>query len=131
MPAIIRLTIAHKHDLRSKDPRKQVYFLEAYKRDRLTTDALCHLIEKMTSLSTGDVLNVLATFTQLIGSALADGQIVELDDFGTFKTNFKSRGKDAPEMLSTADIRAEGVSFLPKPKLKRYLKQLSFRIDRK
>ena len=121
----IELTIANRRDLRSEDPTARIYHLRACYRSRITTEELTEQIEQMTSLSEGDVYNVLTT---LIARAIRNGDIVELDRLGTFKASFRSRGTSDPTDLTTSDIELEGVSFLPKPEMKRLLQGITYSI---
>lgn len=124
----IELTIANRRDLRRESPTERIYYLQPCYRSRITTEELTEQIERMTSLSEGDVYNVLITLTSLIARAIRRGDIVELDRLGTFKANFRSRGTSDPTELTTSDIQLEGVSFLPKLEMKRLLQGITYSI---
>lgn len=124
----IELTIANRRDLRGESPTERIYYLQPCYRSRITTEELTEQIERMTSLSEGDVYNVLITLTTLIARAIRRGDIVELDRLGTFKANFRSRGTSDPTELTTSDIKLEGVSFRPKPEMKRLLQGITYSI---
>lgn len=124
----IELTIANRRNLQAESPDERIYYLQPCYRSRITTEELTEQIEQMTSLSEGDVYNVLITLTSLIARAIRNGDIVELDHLGTFKADFRSRGTSDPTELTTSDIELEGVSFLPKPEMKRLLQGITYSI---
>ena len=82
-------------------------------------------IVQRTSLSRGDVQNVLVTLVDVMPTFLKVGQSIRLGDFGTFRVSATSPGKDTPEALTTRDATAR-IVFIPASDLKLSITNASF-----
>ena len=93
---------------------------------KVTLDNLAARIERTSSLSRGDVLNVLSCLLDEIPEYLKDGKSVQLGDFSTMRLSFSSEGVDKEEDVNAGLIKEIRVIFTPGPKLKNELKRTSF-----
>jgi predicted histone-like DNA-binding protein len=69
-------------------------------------------IADLSSLSPGDVYNVLITLVSILPKHTRDGFKVSLGDFGSFKASFSSEGVDDPKKFNTTLVRGKKVLYL-------------------
>lgn len=81
-------------------------------------DELADIIAGRSSLTKGDIRNVLENFLDEIPRFLRMGKAVKLDKFGILRASFGSEGAATPEEFKTSLIRGEKVNFLPSVELK-------------
>jgi predicted histone-like DNA-binding protein len=68
-------------------------------------------IADLSSLSPGDVYNVLLNLENVIPRHVFDGFKVSLGDFGSFKPSFGSEGVDDPKNFNASMIRSKKVLY--------------------
>jgi predicted histone-like DNA-binding protein len=78
------------------------------------------------SLTRGDVENVLNNFLDELPTFLKLGLSVKLGDFGTMRLNLVSDGVDADKEFTAANIKGAKVIFTPGVELKENLKGIAF-----
>ena len=81
-------------------------------------DELADIIAGRSSLTKGDIRNVLENFLDEIPRFLRMGKAVRLEKLGIFRASFSSEGAATPEAFKTSLIRGEKVIFLPSVELK-------------
>lgn len=77
------------------------------------------------SLTRGDIENVLSNFVDELPDLLKDGFSVKLGDFGTMRLSLSSDGADSPESFKTSSIKAK-VIFTPGTSVKQELSDISY-----
>ncbi|MDR1983895.1 MAG: HU family DNA-binding protein [Prevotellaceae bacterium] len=82
------------------------------------------------SLTRGDIENVLNNFIDELPTFLKLGLSVKLGDFGTLRLNLISEGVEADQTFTTANIKGAKVIFTPGVELKESLKSISFEEDK-
>ena len=92
----------------------------------VSLDALAAEISGRSSLTKGDVKNVLENLVDLMPQKLADGRSVKLGGLGTFRVSFSSSGSDTPEEFNTSQIRSTKVVFTSGKAIKASLEDISF-----
>jgi len=75
-------------------------------------------IVALSSLSRGDVSNVIDNLLDTVPKYLLMGKSVNLSGLGTFRLSFSSKAVDAPEQFNTNMISDMKVIFTPSPELK-------------
>lgn len=88
-----------------------------------------HLAEKMSSISTIssiDAAAMLEALIQIIPEELADGNIVDLGEFGTFKLRIHGEGAEASEAVNAGNIRAVHPQFFPGKLFKQAIRSARF-----
>ncbi len=68
-------------------------------------------IADKSSLTPGDVYNVLVNFVEDLPEYMGDGFKVSLGDFGIFRASFSSEGVEDPKKFNTAMIRGKKVLY--------------------
>jgi len=91
------------------------YYAQATQRQQVGFEGLAQEIEKLTSLTAGDALNMLRTMQYLIVQHLLDNDTVKFDQLGTFMLSLKSDGSEAEENVDTDNIKSIHVRFRAVP----------------
>jgi len=78
------------------------------------------------SLTVGDVKNVIEQFIELIPQHLADGKIVRLGSLGSISLSCSSEGEETAAKVSPASIKSVKASYRPSNDLKSSLGKLKF-----
>lgn len=86
---------------------------------KVDAQTLAKQIATQTTLTTGDVSNVLRTFIDLLPMLMLMGKSVELEGFGSMRISFSSDGVEKEEDFSVKMMRKPRIIFLPSPELKR------------
>ncbi len=68
-------------------------------------------IADLSSLSPGDVYNVLINLVAIMPKHMRDGFKVSLGDFGSFKNSFSSEGVEDPKKFNASMIRGKKVLY--------------------
>jgi len=77
------------------------------------------------SLTRGDIENVLSNFVDELPTLLKDGFSVQLGEFGTIRLSLSSYGADKPENFNTNTIAAK-VIFTPGTAVKKELSDIAY-----
>ena len=78
------------------------------------------------SLTRGDVMNVIENMVDEIPKYLIEGFSVNLNNFGTLRLSLSSEGVMSPDQFSSANIRNMRVVFTPSPEFKSALQKIDF-----
>jgi len=70
----------------------------------ITFNDIAKEIEKRSSLTRGDINNVLSNLVDVIPLFLKNGNTVRLGDFGSFHLTIQSKGKDTPEEVNAKSV---------------------------
>jgi predicted histone-like DNA-binding protein len=82
-------------------------------------------IEGRSSLTRGDIENVLTNFTDEIPKLLKIGMSVKLGEFGTLRLTLSSEGTENKEDFNVYKIKGAKVIFTPSPELKSQLQKIT------
>jgi predicted histone-like DNA-binding protein len=110
------------------NPGQAKWYLTQSKSGTVKIDDIGARIEKASSLSAGDINNVLTNLIDELPGFIALGQTIQLGDFGTFRISVSSEGTDTAEELTAHNIKKARLVFLPGTKLKQKLSNLSFEV---
>jgi predicted histone-like DNA-binding protein len=111
-----------------RDEPKKVYAKPVYS-GRFTHKQLAKEIAGRSSLTRGDIENVLTNFIDELPTYLKMGLSVKLGDFGTLRLNFSSEGVDSADDFNTSKIKGVRVVFTPSTELKQSLNDITFEED--
>ncbi|MCI0554797.1 MAG: HU family DNA-binding protein [Anaerolineae bacterium] len=113
-----------------KDPRDQnsqpKYYATAKSSGRADTNAIAKNINSISTVSSVDTAAVLEAFLMVVPDQLAEGKIVELGDFGTFRVGISSEGADLAEGVTARSITDVRVLFTPGKRFKQALDTAEF-----
>lgn len=95
-------------------------------------DMICEKISASTTLTPGDVKNVITSLLLTVPEYMLLGYKVRLDDFGIFKLSFSGKGKEKATQVTADDISGLKVLYTPDLKLKTKLSRPEFtKVDAK
>ena len=80
----------------------------------------------LSSLTRGDVANVVENLLDVIPKYLLLGKSVSLGDLGTMRISFSSQGVDRPEEFTVGKISGIRVVFTPSPSLRKNIAGIKF-----
>ena len=102
------------------------YYANAVNTGRFTVRDFAKEITERSSLSRGDIENVLENFLDVLPTFLKLGMSVQLGDFGTVRLSLSSKGANTPDTFKADMIKGVKVIFTPGVELKKALKNISF-----
>jgi predicted histone-like DNA-binding protein len=88
--------------------------------------ALGKEIAQRSTVSPADTQAVLVALTEVLAEHLSEGQIVRLDDFGSFQVSIGSEGAETEAKFNVSMIKNPKVVFRPGAELKTMLNNLKF-----
>ena len=80
----------------------------------------------MSSLSRGDVSNVIENMIDIVPKYLMMGKSISLGELGTLRISFGSEGVEDPGQFSAAKIKGVKIIFTPGIELKKELETIQF-----
>lgn len=89
------------------------YYLSPVYSGNTTLRQLAKRIAEISTVSSIDTLAVLEALLQLIPEELAEGKIVKLRDFGSFRITLRSEGKETEAEVSGDAVKKASVYFRP------------------
>lgn len=121
----IKYSIAQlRNPQRSDEPGK--FYAKAQARDTVDLNRIAQEISYATTLTDGDVLNVLRGLIHKVKEHLSDGDIVGLAEFGSFQYHLCSRGAETKEQFTAANVRQVKLRFRPGKMLRPQLGDFQF-----
>ena len=108
----------------AEKPKK--YYPSIQSTGRVTVRELAEEAHDISTLSTADIMAVVEAFLMLIPEHLANGEIVELGDFGSFWLRFSAEGAETPKEVKGANITTLIPRFMPGKRFKRALQTVRF-----
>ena len=121
----VKFTTTPKKDPRNLEAAPKYYAI--VKSDgRADTQSVARSINSMSTVSSADTAAVLEAFLHVVPDKLADGKIVELGDFGTFRVSVSSEGAALPEEVTARNITDTKVIFTPGKRFRQMLDIIEF-----
>ena len=105
-------------------PKK--WYASPVKTGAVTQKNLATQISGRSSLTAGDVANVLQNLVELLPQELIKGNSVQLGDFGTFRISFSSEGVDNEKDFNIDKIKGIKVLFTPSSDFKKIFSDMKF-----
>ena len=119
--------------VQKKNPQKREevkYYANPVNVGHKSLDDIARDIAGRSSLTRGDVSNVLYNFIDCLPHYLRDGFSIQLGEFGSMRVTLSSKGAEKEEEFKTATIKPR-VVFTPGGELKRELAANSYETVRK
>ncbi|MDR0633985.1 MAG: HU family DNA-binding protein [Azoarcus sp.] len=105
------------------------WYLSQLSKGWVDTDQICQDILELSSLSPGDVRNVLENLNIVIQKRLDAGYSVRLDKLGSFRTSVTSVGAEEPEQLTVRNVKQVKLVFTPATQLKESLTKIRLEVE--
>lgn len=96
----------------------------------ITLTQIAGEIEKISSLSRGDIKNVLDNLQHVVLGHLTNGRSIRLGDLGSFRPSLRSSGSLSKEDVTAANIRSVCVVYTPSTEMRRTLKPSALRFEK-
>ena len=107
-------------------PKKQ--YASPVNAGKLTIKDLSKDVAARTTLTKGDIENVLTSVLEVIPTYLKIGMSVKLGDFGTMRLSIKSEGIDEGKKYDASKIKGVKIIFTPSIELKNSLDDITFEV---
>ncbi|NJM15976.1 MAG: DNA-binding protein [Bacteroidales bacterium] len=122
---MLKYKLVERGNPASPDAPKK-YYASNVKTGSKSLSAIGKDIADMSSLSRGDVQNVLINLVEQLPKYLMDGQSVSLGELGTMRISFSSEGVDSPADFNTNMIKSPKVIFTPGKLIKEEIDKARF-----
>lgn len=116
--------VQKRNPLEPDEPRK--FYATPANLGTITLTDLANRISRSSSLTRGDVLNVLSNFLDEIPGYLKDGKSVQLGEFGTLRLSFSSKGVDTIDEVTAHLVTKTRVLFTPSTSFKNDLRLIRY-----
>lgn len=115
--------VEKKNPLKKDSPAK--FYPSAVNAGRKTLKQVAGDIAGRSSLTRGDIENVLSNFIDQLPTLLADGFSVQLGDFGTMRLSLSGEGAESEKKFDTSTIKPK-VIFTPSVDFKKSLENIKY-----
>ncbi|MBN2164800.1 MAG: HU family DNA-binding protein [Marinilabiliaceae bacterium] len=102
------------------------WYANAVNEGKISKTEISKEISGRSSLTRGDVSNVIENLIDELPKYLAMGKSVNLGDFGTFRLSLSSDGASSEKEFNAGMIRGAKVIFTPGKELKKVIENISF-----
>ncbi|MDR1602769.1 MAG: HU family DNA-binding protein [Tannerella sp.] len=109
-----------------QDRSKVKWYAAPVNDGKIAKSDLTKEIVNISSLSRGDVSNVIESLTDVIPKYLLMGKSINLGELGTMRVSFGSEGVDDAKDFNTGMISDTKIIFTPSVELKRKLEEIHF-----
>ena len=116
--------VSHKNPQNASSP--ELFYAQAQARGEIDLTTICDRIQKSCTISKPDIYGVLTALESVMSHSLANGEIVRLGDFGTFRVSIESSGAPSREELDESYIRRTRYLFRPGGTLKELQDKMKF-----
>lgn len=109
----INYSIARMINPLDRESGEYKYYPKVQASGSVEINELAEEIAYATTLTDGDVLNVIRALVKRINLHIAAGQIVKLENLGSFQAQIRSEGAESEDTYSTSLIRKVTLQFRP------------------
>lgn len=107
------------------DRSKKKRYANAVNAGKTSQRDLAKIVEEKSSLTVGDILNVIENLLDELPRQLMEGKSVSLGAFGSFRLTLSSEGAEEKKKFSTSKIEPK-VVFTPSVEFKAKLKKINY-----
>lgn len=108
-------------------PPETKYYPCAVSSGEVNLSYLAKIVASQSTVSRADCYAVIVALTQAIADSLAQGQIVKIDELGTFQITLQGLPADSPEDLGKSNIKGAKIIYKPSQDMKQAVKQLTYK----
>jgi len=102
------------------------YYASFVSSGRTSTRKMAERIAALSTVSSIDTLAVIEALLQVIPQELAEGNIIDLGEFGSFRLRVQSEGSDTAEEVTSRNIKKVKVQFYPGKEIKQTIENTTF-----
>jgi predicted histone-like DNA-binding protein len=108
-------------------PPEVKYYPCAISQGEVNLNDLAKIVASRCTISRADCHGVIMALSEVIGQQLVQGNIVRLDELGTFSLTLQGTAADSPEPLGKANIKGARIVFQPSRDIKIFLKSIVYK----
>jgi predicted histone-like DNA-binding protein len=112
-----------------QDRSKVKWYAAPVNEGKIAKSDLTKEVVNISSLSRGDVSNVIENLTDVIPKYLLMGKSISLGELGTMRVSFGSEGADDAKDFNTGKIASVKIIFTPSVELKKQLDAIHFELE--
>lgn len=109
----VKYSLAQMSSKPGDDKAPKKFYAKAQADGEVTMDDMAEDIAYATSLTDGDVLNVVRALIHQTKMQLAAGKIVKMENFGSFQIQLCSTGAETKKAFTSANITGVNIQFRP------------------
>lgn len=117
--------IPKKNNLTS--PPEVKYYPCAVSQGEVNLDDLARIVASRTTMSRPDCFGVIMALSDVIGESLANGNIVRVDNLGTFQLNLTGTPADSDAVIGKSNIKEAKINYRPSKELKNRMKKITYK----
>lgn len=102
------------------------WYASAISNGETDINGLIRKVEKISTMSGGDIKGVTYSLVDAIIEELSAGRIVRIGELGDLQISISSEGHDEEEDVRSSSIRKSRINFRPGTRLKQMLNNLTF-----
>lgn len=105
---------------------KKKWYANSVNQGSVSQHKMAQIIASKSSLTQGDVLNVIQNLLEEMPKILMDGKSINLEGLGSFRLTIASEGTETEKDFSTSSIKGVKVVFTPSMQIKKEISQVKF-----
>lgn len=109
-----------------QDRSKKKWYANAVNNAKIGQKEIAKNISSKSSLTAGDIANVIQNLLEELPKELVKGNSVKLGDFGTFRISISSGGVEKEKDFNTSMIKDVRIIFTPGVEMKKAIEGISF-----
>jgi len=113
-----------KNPLRREEPSK--YYAKSQVRSVIGLNRVAKTLARQSTVTEGDAYNVLVNLPHVLNEFMADGDMVDLGDFGKFQYQLSSKGTEERSEFTHANIKKVKIHFRPSKLLQKHVSEMEF-----
>lgn len=108
-------------------PPEVNYYPCAVSLGEVSLDDLARTIAGRTTMSRADCFGVITALSEVIGEALSEGNLVKIEQLGTFHLTLQGTASATQEALGKSNIKGAKINFKPSKELKTKMKRNTYK----
>jgi predicted histone-like DNA-binding protein len=108
-------------------PPEVKYYPCAVSQGQVDLDDLAKIIASRSTISRVDCYGVIIALSEVISESLADGNIVKIDNLGSFQLVLLGTAAETKDPLGKSNIKGAKISYKPSKELKNKLKRITYK----
>lgn len=116
-----------EYNLRGK--KEILYHAQILHGGELDLEKLARRVAKQSALTEADCLSALRSFTEIVAETLTDGYIVDMGDFGRFRSSLIGKSVKKIEDFAPSHIKKVRVIFTPGKMIKNALAEVGVNLN--
>lgn len=117
--------VPKKNNLAS--PPETKYYPCAVHQGVVGLNRLSSIVASQSTVSRADCYAVIVALTQAIADSLSQGNIVKIDELGTFRITLQGLPADSPDDIGKSNIKGAKIIYKPAQDFKENLKKMTYK----